>query len=399
MRHILRYVQVLWLVLVLGCSASSEPPEEPQTSPSDPAAQETETGEDDPWSDMTQFIEEQKTLNNIPGLAVALTRPGEVLWTAGFGLANRETGVPVTIDTPFMMASVSKTLTAVAVMQSQDDGELALDDNINTHLPFLVDNPRVEDEEILVRHLVSHTSGIRDNWSQMPYADGDSPHALGSYLEGYLLEGGAWFNATDNFYANMPGTVNEYGNIATALAGFVVESSTGGSFDDYCDEHIFDVLSMENTGWHLADFDPALVAMPYEYENGEHQAVGHYGYPDYPDGQLRSSVNDMARFLAAISNQGQLGEAQILTPQSVAEMFTPQFPSVDSGQFVFWYQSSLGDRTVFGHNGGDQGVATQILFSPESGIGVVVMLNTDWETAGEAPGAIMEALFERAEAN
>ena len=127
--------------------------------------------------------------------------------------------------------------------------------------------------------------------------------------------------------------------------------------------------------------------------------MGHYGYRDYPDGQLRSSVNDMARFLAAISNQGQLGEAQILTPQSVAEMFTPQFPSVDSGQFVFWYQSSVGDRTVFGHNGGDQGVATQILFSPESGIGVVVMLNTDWETAGEAPGAIMEALFERAEAN
>lgn len=70
------------------------------------------------------------------------------------------------------MASVSKTLTAVAVMQAHHDAELSLDDNINTHLPFLVDKPRVEDEEILVRDLVSHTSGIRDNWSQIPYAMG-----------------------------------------------------------------------------------------------------------------------------------------------------------------------------------------------------------------------------------
>ena len=415
MRDIVRYVEIFWLVFLLGCSAGTEPHDDSQASPNEPVQEETTTGDDesgsepqeggseeeeqDPWASVAQFIEEQKALTNIPGLAVAVTRPGEVVWVGGFGLANIEANLPVTVDTPFMLASVSKTLTAAAVMRAQEDGVLSLDDEINTLLPFVVDNPQVEDEVIQIRHLVSHTSGIRDNWSQMPYADGDSLFALGEYLEGYLVEGGEWFNADDNFYANMPGTVNEYGNIATALAGFVVESAAETPFDDYCDEHIFEVLSMENTGWHLADFDSASVAMPYRYENGEHVAAGHYGYADYPDGQLRSSVSDLARFLAAVSNQGQLGDAQILSSQSVAEMFSPQFSNVDSGQFVFWYESTVAGRTVFGHGGSDDGVATQMVYSPESGIGVITVFNTDWETAGAAPDAIVNALFERAEAN
>ena len=80
-------------------------------------------------------------------------------------------------------------------------------------------------------------------------------------------------------------------------------------------------------------------------------------------------------------------------------MFSPQFSNVDSGQFVFWYESTVAGRTVFGHGGSDDGVATQMVYSPESGIGVITVFNTDWETAGAAPDAIVNALFERAEAN
>ena len=352
---------------------------------------------EDPWVSVALLIEEERANANIPGLAVAVTRPGEVVWTGAFGLANRETNLLVRVDTPFMLASVSKTVTAVAVMHAAQEDRLSLDEEINAHLPFNVDNPQVDDEVILIRHLVSHTSGIRDNWSQIPYFDGDSPHPLRGYLEGYLIEGGQWYDADQNFFANMPGTANIYGNVATALAGFVLEAATGSSFDDYCDEHVFAPLSMDNTGWHLADFDPAIVAMPYEYVNGRHQAVGHYGYPDYPDGQLRSSVADMSRLLAAISNQGQLGEAVVLSPQSTQEMLTAQFPSVDSTQFVFWHEFISAGRMVIGHGGSDRGVATRMVFSSDSGIGIIILLNTDWDTAGEAPETILEALFAQAE--
>ena len=418
MKYILRSTLPVVFILLLGCSASNEPlPEDP--SPSDPTSEDTTPGADetvpgdenvdddsvpdnpspdeDPWDSLTTFIEEQRVNSNIPGLAVAITRPGDVLWTQAFGMANLETALPVTTNTPFMLASVSKTVTAVAVMRAELENHLRLDEPIDPYLSFSVDNPLTDAEVIKVSHLVSHTSGIRDNWSQMPYADGDATVDLGTYLEGYLVEGGDWYSAADNYYDYLPGTTFHYGNIATALAGYVVESATDTGFDDYCEGAIFDVLNMDHTGWHLEDFDPTVVAMPYAYTGGQHQAVGHYGYPDYPDGQLRSSVSDMARFLAAVSNEGQLGEAALLSPEATESMLSPVFPEVDSGQCVFWYESTLVGRPVIGHNGSDQGVATQIGFSPESGIGVVFLINTTWDVAGDAPNAIMDALFQHAE--
>jgi CubicO group peptidase (beta-lactamase class C family) len=382
--------------LLMPDSASLEADE--GVAPEEDVAAQDSGSTEDVWAEVEGLIEEQRAEAKIPGLAVAVTRKGEVLWTRAYGQANVEDGTPVTVDTPFMLASVSKTVTAVAVMHAWEEAALSLDDEINSVLPFAVDNPRVEGEVILLRHLVSHTSGIRDNWGQMPYADGDSPHALGDYVEGYLVEGGAWYHATNNFFTYMPGTSKDYGNVATALAGFLVEVATETPFDDYCDVHIFDVLGMENTGWHLSDFDPAVVAMPYDYVNGAFEAQGHYGYADYPDGQLRSSISDMARFLAAVSNNGQLGDAQVLKPETVNEMFTAPVPSVDEGQRVFWYSSTTVGRAVLGHNGGDIGVATQMDFAPDTGIGVIILMNTSWtDSVGSAVEEIQSLLFERAE--
>ena len=358
----------------------------------------TDTGTPDEWADIDALIEAQMYEAHIAGLAVAVTRPGEVVWTQAHGLANVEENRAVTVDTPFMLASVSKTVTGVAVMHASEANALTLDQDINTLLPFSVDNPEVQGETILLRHLVTHTSGIRDNWSNMPYSDGDSPHALGAFLEGYLVEGGTWYDASENFNDALPGTSFDYGNVATALAGYTVEAATGMAFDDYCDTHLFDALGMSHTGWHLSDFDPASVAMPYAYTGGEHVAYGHYGYADYPDGQLRSSITDLSRFLAAISNGGEIGEDRILQPETVDALLSPQVPAVDDGQFVFWYRSDIAGRSVFGHNGGDRGVATLMVFSPETGIGVILLMNTDWDTpVWEASDEMMALLFDHAE--
>lgn len=355
---------------------------------------------DDPnedWADIGPQIEQKMSDANIAGLAVAVTRPGEVVWTGAYGLANVASERAVSVDTPFMLASVSKTVTGVAIMHASEANSLSLDQDINTILPFTVDNPRVEDETIELRHLVTHTSGIRDNWGNMPYSDGDSPHALGTYLEGYLVEGGSWYSANDNYFDYLPGTTWNYGNIATALAGYAVEATTNTPFDDYCEANVFDVLGMDNTGWHLEDFDSATVAMPTEYTGSGFEEYGHYGYADYPDGQLRSSVTDMARFLAAISNDGAIGEARVLQPETVVDLLTPQVPSVSEEQYVFWYRTNTVGRSVIGHGGSDMGVATEMVFSPDTGIGVIILMNTDWATVGDAASEIQALLFDRAE--
>jgi len=381
---------------------ASEMPADLSTSTEDALSGDVEldstTAPEDPWIEVYAAIEAKRAEADLPGLAVAVTRPGEVLWTGAFGFANLETQLKATTDTPFMLASVSKTMTAAALMHAWEAGAFGFDDDINSHLPFKVDNPLVEDETISLRHLVTHTSGIQDNWGEMPYLEGDSTQSFGDYLKDYLTPEGARYNATKNFYELMPGTERNYGNIATALAGFVLESATQTRFDAYCEEHIFEVLSMENTGWHLADFDPATVAMPYRYNEGAYEAIGHYGYGDYPSGQLRCSVSDLARFLAAVSNQGKIGDAQFLQPETVAEMFSSQISYLDPGQKVFWYEANVSGREVIAHSGGDKGVATEMVYSAQTGVGVIVLSNTSWDSLSGFYSSIVDILFDQGEA-
>ena len=336
----------------------------------------------------------------IPGLAAAIVRDGAVLWTGAYGLADVESERAVTADTAFLIASVSKTFVAVALMQLWEAGELSLDDVVNELLPFTVDNPRVEGDTILLQHLVTHTSGIQDNWDNMPYTYGsDSPIGLGEFLEAYLVPGGEYYDERWNFYDFMPGTSWEYGNVATALAAYLVEIMTETSFDDSTDATIFEPLSMDHTAWHLADFDLEELALPYGLEGGEYESYGHYGVPDYPDGQLRTSVTDLARFLAAISAGGGLEGARILESATVEEMLSPLIAGSDAEQYVFWYAADVVDRELVGHNGGEDGAATEIYFSPETGVGVVLLMNIDWSDAVEDAAEEIEArLFELGEA-
>ena len=116
-------------------------------------------------ADLDVYIETEMTAGRIPGLGIAIIANNEVAYVQGYGWANIEDQLPVTPDTPFMLASISKVFTATAVMQVVEDGVFSLDDSINDLLPFEVDNPRVEGEDIQVRHLVTHSSGIRDRYT------------------------------------------------------------------------------------------------------------------------------------------------------------------------------------------------------------------------------------------
>ncbi|MFN2426718.1 MAG: serine hydrolase domain-containing protein [Candidatus Binatia bacterium] len=350
------------------------------------------------------LVEGQMESASIAGVGAALVSQGEVVWSKGYGLRSVSPSRPALADTPFMLASVSKTVTATAVMQLVEDGVLGLDDDIDGILEFSVDNPRVPgDEVITVRHLLTHTSGLADDetvWGGYPgepgslYTLGDSPIELGTFLEGYYVPGGAWYDANRNFTPNPPGASYLYSNVATALLGHLVESATGTPLDDWCDANIFAPLAMTNTGWHLADFSTSAVAMPYESFGGNFYEYGQYGYPDYPNGQLRSSAADLARYLAAYINGGALDAVRILEQSSVDAMLTVQFPAVDPGQGLSWYRETIAGHDVIGHGGSDYGAYTDMFFDPASGDGVIVLVNVDGTPAVEKALARIEgALF------
>ena len=175
--------------------------------------------------------------NHIPGLSACVCMNGAIVWRGAYGYADVEQQIEVTDSTLFMLASVSKTVTGSALMQLWEADSLELDDPINDYLPFEVVNPWYPDAAITFRMLLTHTSSIRDdrNLFDLLTVPGDSPVALGAFLEDYLVPGGQYYNPTLNYYADWgPGEDREYCNVAVALIGYLVERITRMDFADYC---------------------------------------------------------------------------------------------------------------------------------------------------------------------
>jgi CubicO group peptidase (beta-lactamase class C family) len=354
------------------------------------------------------FVTSRMEIARFPGLGAATLRDGDVRWSHGWGLANVEDATPATRETVFMLASVSKTVVCCAVMQAVERGLFGLDDDIDGILPFPIHSPNFPTDVITPRMLLTHTSGLRDNWGALIplYVDGDSPIPLATFVEGYFVAGGAWYDAARNFQTWKPGTRYVYSNMGATTAAFLVEAASGVAFDQWCEDNIFAPLGMDQTSWHLAGLDPANVAMPYRYQRSSDSYLpfGQYGYPDYPDGQLRTSPRQLARFVAAICNGGQTADGvRILEQATVDEILRNQLAGLISWkQGLIWYGSgNAATGPLWGHNGGDSGVATYAFFSPSKGTGVVLTANGSWRgaTEGHAYRQIRDRLLAEAESN
>ena len=339
-------------------------------------------------------------LGKLPGVSAAVVRGDEVVWARGYGDANLRQDEAVRPSTLFMLASISKTVIATAVMQAVERSLFHLDDDVNDIVPFTVRTPAHPKRAITVRHLLTHTSGIRDRWSVWDdlYAEGDSTIPLGTFLEGYLVPAGEDYRLT-NFYDTKPGSRYRYSNVGAALAAFLVEVASGDGFDAWCETDIFEPLGMDRAGWHLTDVPAADVAMPYRWsaDRSRYVPYGQYGYPDYPDGALRTTAPQIARHLGMVMNGGVWNGARVLERDSVREMLRSQMPDTTYGQGLIWYRTRSGGRTLIGHTGGDYGVATVAFYDRDADLGVVVLSNGNWRRVDRRwpLQQIMHLLFDR----
>ncbi len=336
-----------------------------------------------PNATLDSYIQSEMSFEKLPGVATIIVKNGEIVWVESYGYADVENAVPVSDSTIFMLASLSKVFTGTALMQLFENGQLDLDEDINNYLPYNVDVPGFVGDSITFRQLMTHTASIQDNGVVMDtYYDYPDPSiSLYDCVSNYFSVMGLNYDPANNFFNNAPGTLYEYSNMGTALNGYMVEAVTGGLFDDFCDSSIFAPLCMENTAWHFADFDSANVARPHQYIAGNYVPYAHYGFADYPDGQLRSNVYDLANFMVAILNGGTLGSNSILSSASVNEMLTPQVPALEPTQGLNWYQEELfynggnNSAMLWGHNGGESGVSTDMYLDPTNNIGICVLTN------------------------
>ena len=364
-------------------------------------------------ADLDAFITQSMVQGGHPGLAALIIKNGEVVWRRNYGLAQVDPAVPVTDETLFMLASISKTITSVAFFQLWEDPrfDLDLDDDINDYLPFPVRNPHFPDVPITFRMLLTHTSSIQDNsgmlFGSRIYCDGDSPISLSEFVAGRLVPGGKYY--ASSYTVAPPGAAFEYSSYGFALLGYLVESISGIPFDEYTRQNIFEPLGMSSTGWHLADLGSASIAMPYRCNdnssNGKSafvcHALGQYGFPDYPDGSLRTSAAQLARFLGAIMNGGELDGVRILEASTVQAMLEPSgLPAPRFGAIwvptLGWRMSTYNGEVFFGHYGGDRGASTIMDFRPSDGTGVIILANGDYVDGLPTLVQVERRLFEEA---
>lgn len=325
-------------------------------------------------NDITQkfitSISQQTHGLKFPAYAALIFKGEEILYQYTSGHSNIEDKIPLKPDDVFLMASVSKMITATALLQLYQKGVFELDDPINDYLPFRVENPRHK-TPITFRMLLTHTSSIADGSAvdEQYYFGQDPQTELSDFMQQYFTPTGIYYDAGENFHNVKPGTEFHYSNEASALIGVLVETITNVDFAQYTQDNIFIPLRMTASHWRLANAKNTIV---YPVDSGE--MLDHYTFTDYPNGGLHSNIYDMHNFLQMIANGGSFRGKQILEPNTVAQMLTPQIPNIDPSVGLHIFKGEYGSG-MWGHEGGEEGVTTFIGVNPKTKIGVVLLSN------------------------
>jgi CubicO group peptidase (beta-lactamase class C family) len=317
----------------------------------------------------------QQREGHVPGLAAAVARGGDLLWFAGIGTTQVGSGETPGPDDQYLIASNTKTFTAVLVMQLRDEGRLSLDDLLGDHLPD-VPHP------ITVRQALAHVSGMQreplgDVWDTLEQPDATS-----------LMRGFA-----EAERVGRPHTRWHYSNLVYAVLGQVVEKLEGRPWFESLDARLLRPLEMRRTTVGFVDdahvtgyFVPPFHDVPREEPVVDLHAMS-------PVGGLASTARDLARWSAFVASP----DSEILSPDTLEEMCQPQV-LLDTERWTggmglgFFVHRAPSGRTWVGHDGGLPGHITSLLTHRESGTGGIVLMSN---TAAPDPSALAVQLAEK----
>ena len=301
--------------------------------------------------------------SDTPGAALAVTRDGEIIYKQGYGTANLEYDIPITTGTIFDIASVSKQFAGFAIATLLHEGKLSLDDDIRMYLPDVPDFGN----RITIRHLLHHTSGLRD-WVQSLVIAGDMMDDVISFK--HILKM-ARHQKTLNFE---PGTEFLYSNTGYNLLAEIVEKVTGDSFREWTDTHIFKPLAMTNTHFH-DDYQMILKHRAYSYQTVENDRFKHAvnNTTALGSSSLYSTVEDLAKWILNFDDVRIGG-------QTVVEQMHQRGVLNNGEQINYAFGLNIGEyrtlRTV-GHSGSWRGFRSHLMRFPDQKFGVVILCNLD----------------------
>ena len=280
-----------------------------------------------------EIIETQKYV----GLGACLIKEDKVIWDGYYGYSDLEEKTPLSRENIFPIMSLSKTVTAFALLMLKERGLFDLDENINKYIPIEIKNPNFPNVQITFRMLLNHTAGFEDvtstglripkNVDRPPSAIGDSKISLEDFIMELFTPEGKYYS-TEYFSTSEPGTKYSYSNIGYSLIGYLVEKIAKQDFSEFCKEKIFNPLDMKNTGWYLKYLDTTRVIFTYNFSPNDtipnYKKVKPFGEPGYPAGMMRTTMPEFAGFIRMILNEGKYGNNQLVKPETIELMLAPQ---------------------------------------------------------------------------
>ncbi len=322
------------------------------------------------------------------GCAIGVISGGELVHFHGHGVADIADGAPITADTVFRVASITKTFTAIAALQLWEQGRVDLDAPASEYLRSYRLVPRDNRfRPVTLRHLMTHTAGIRE----VPHASGllrpvfgeavrpgrRVPPLAEAYRDGLLID---W----------EPGTRWRYTDHGPATVGQIVEDVSGQPFADYLRDHVFGPLGMTASGLSTAAPTGPRAATGYEIGARGIKRVPAYGMATGGASCGYSSATDMARYLAALLGGGRNAYGAVLAPGTLATMYEQHFspdPRIAGMGLGFWLGETGGHRFAE-HGGVLPGFHSQIFVAPDDGVGVMAFTNGSKDAMFWLPGAM-----------
>ena len=339
--------------------------------------------EADAWhaaiSRFEQKIEAQVAADDVGGISAAVARGSDVVWARGFGWADRDRRIPAGVGSIYRVGSISKTVTAVVMMQAVERGYIDLDQPLSTAFATAGRFPEAREgaPPPTVRQFASHTSGL----VREPAWDSAASGLIGLWEERVVA------SIPLTRFQNAPGAEYSYSNIGYGTLGLAVARAVGRPFMELVVEDVFKPLGMTSSTFVIGpELAPRLTTGYVNRGDGdpnpevparEHAGRGY----KVPNGGVYSTVADLARFMGAL--QGRASPA-VLSDASVEEMSrvqTPEDPDNGYGLGLMVRTTEDGARLI-GHSGSVAGYNAYMLFEPESGLGVVLLRNYNQSEAG-----------------
>jgi len=352
-------------------------------------------------------------IGQLNSISACIVKNNTIQWSKGYGFSDNFLLQRPTKDRIYLSGSITKVVTATAIMQlyENDSYDFDLDDNVSKWLPFDLKNPNYPKTNISFRMLLSHQSSLIDSKTSVPELASNLPY---SYVEEMIVPGYERYNP--EYWAKYPpGQDANYSNLGFIILGLIIENMTKMSYEQYCQDKILNPLEMNNSSFNLNNLNKYDVAPPYYLYRGRFirgQKFDH-AFLD-PCGGLFSTSEDLSHLLIAHLNDGVYDNKRILEKQTIDLMHIDHYPNsslINGHRYGLGWSIFLddkGDPEIMGHGGFFLPYLSRMYYNVTNNVSIIYFFNSAYRKVtnvpifiriikGSAYDRIEKLLFEKAE--